>query len=173
MNLIKNRSHFFRIIFQILFFLTPVERAFYWISTYYYSPNMFSKMPGKHVHLPWIAQLSGFLVSMLPAIVMMFIFYQLIQLFRSYEQVKIFNTCNVKRYHNIGYGIILYILAGWLTGFLNSFIFSFSIQPFYMDYRFIHFPRDLMMLITGFIIILIASIMTEGHKISKNYEEII
>jgi Protein of unknown function (DUF2975) len=180
MNRIKSVSKFFRIIFQIFLVCAPIALAISW----YHAPDSVVMLQGI-VHMDSIPQnytkqilhtlsagekFTGFLVSLVPCAIYLFMLYSLIKLFQVYESGVIFSVEIVKRIRNIGYAL----LAGQ------------AVDPFYQavmgvvltlnnpkGHRLASVTLDqtnIGILLTALLVILISWIMMEGCKLNEEQQ---
>lgn len=120
---IQRVSRIFRYFFLALLCCAPFGYALEWI--------FFNQMPQAfqilllpivvtHAELSWKLRVIGFLLSCLPMSVDLFCTLILFRLFRLYETGKIFTAANVRCYRRLGYALILWVIAGILSGLLFS-----------------------------------------------------
>src|SRR5579872_346206 len=115
MEKIKRVSIFFRVLFQIIFILTPIFLVIAWINAprpIYFLDHIFAidNVPQDYPILAPLsptAKILGFIISFIPTGVKMFVLYFLIKLFRLYEKGEIFLLENVRYIRNIGYALLI------------------------------------------------------------------
>src|SRR5579872_2042517 len=113
MNRIKRVSLFFCVIFQIGFVALLLAEIVGWV----YAPMdisflahifHFNVIPAEYpiLHtLNWTEKSMGFLISMIPTALQLFILYCLIKLFKLYAKGDIFSIHNVYYIRQIGYAL--------------------------------------------------------------------
>lgn len=177
MNKIKRLSTIFRILFQLAFIILPIILALYWI----FAPSSFAQANGfslsflpSSVHIMYkltaSTKLLGFLINLIPVGISMLILYFLIKLFRLYEQGAIFTINNVRYIKNIGYTMLIGQLLNPIYDLLISFALTFKNPP---GHRYALITLDntnIAIIVTAFIIILIAWIMAEGCKLREEQD---
>lgn len=186
MEKIKRVSLFFRIIFQIIFILSPIILIIGWIN----APNSLSLLGGA-INLNIIPRtylglgfhntailhelnasekLLGFLVGSMPLLVELFILYSLIKLFKLYEQGEIFSLQNVRYIRNIGYGLLVGQIIHPIYEFLMGIVLTWRNPP---GHRFASMTLDqtnIGILLTAVLVILISWIMAEGCKLREEQQ---
>lgn len=186
MHKIKRASFFFRIIFQIAFFLLPVILAIFW----WVGPSMesFSSHQGffgqtgisfipESISRDVIAQpmtgttkILGFLVSLIPVMVAEFILYCLIQLFRLYERGEIFSLQNVNYIKKIGYALLIRQALNPVYFALISATLSWN-NPVGKRFISVSFTgENLGFIVMALLIIVISWIMAEGCKLREEQQ---
>ena len=171
MNKIERRSCIFKVLFQCAFWLMPIYAFLYWLMVYwYYNPAHYHALVISHNPL---IQLAGFILSLIPIAIIMYILRQLVHLFKNYEQHKIFHIDNVNLYHKIGKGLMIVAIVRWFTQVAINFILTIHVIGFHMSYDFTGFAHSLVLFIIGAITVLISWVMSEAYKISSDSAEII
>lgn len=192
MNRIKNVSLFFRIIFQIIFIALPVLLVVGWI----YAPNELVLFHGSikldvipisyrglHNYIPNAApenailhtlslgeKILGFLVSVIPLLVELFILYSLIKLFKLYEQGEIFSMQHVRYIRNIGYALLIGQLIEPFYQFIMGLVLTLN-NPSHHRYASITLDQtNIGILLTALLVILISWIMAEGYKLKEEQQ---
>ncbi len=180
MNKIKRVSLFFRIVFQFVFFALPVSLIISWI----YAPNEFMFLAGI---FKWNAipvayhdailhtlsvneKIMGGLVSVIPLIVKMGIFYFLIKLFRLYEHGDIFSSKHVKYIRNIGYTLLIGQLIEPFYQFVMGFVLTLHNPPHHRYAAITLDQTNIGMLLTALLVILISWIMAEGYRLREEQQ---
>lgn len=117
MNKIKRVSFFFKMLFQIMFIGLPIVMVIAWMKVpeplYLLGVSggfEFSVIPQGTPILHTLSattRILGFLISMIPTGVELFVLYFLIKLFQLYQQGEIFSIHNVKYIRNIGYTLLI------------------------------------------------------------------
>ena len=180
MDRIRRVSLFFRIFFQIIFLAMPISLVVSWM----YAPNElvllmgFVKLnaippsySGTILHtLSMSEKINGFLVSLIPTLVQMFILYCLIKLFKMYEQGEIFSLNHVRAIRHIGYALLISQLIEPFYQFAMGIVLTLHNPP---HHRFATITLDqtnIGMLLTALLIILISWIMAEGCKLREEQQ---
>jgi glucan phosphoethanolaminetransferase (alkaline phosphatase superfamily) len=171
---IKSVSRLFKLFFQIVFIILPILHLIAWV----YAPeplllpmgaiiSAFSDIPILYT-LSFSTKLLGFLVSAVPLIVMECMLYFLIQLFGLYQQNEIFSLKNVQYLKKIGYALLIAQLAKPIfDGFLLSMLLTWH-NPHGHRFASISIQGlDLALVLTAFLVILIAWIMAEGCRLRE------
>ena len=130
MEKIKKISRRFRVLFQIIFYLTPIGVLGFWLV--FKTPYDFFSQLGissafllnTPVTIHNYTRAPAFIVTMLPAGIMMYGLRQLIKLFKNYELGQIFTLDNVNYYRKLGYTLFAWVFAGVIYSMLISFIIS-------------------------------------------------
>lgn len=180
MNKIQRTSLFFRVLFQIIFILLPLLTIITWI----YAPEPISFLGSKIIlsafshgypivqPLTVDTKLLGFLISLLPLIVNLFVLYFLIKLFRLYEQGEIFTMNNVRYIRNIGYALLIGQLINPVYQALISMAMTWNNPP-HQGLRIISISLDgtnIGIILMSLLIILISWIMLEGYKLKEEQQ---
>lgn len=172
MEKLQKVSRRFKQLFQFLFYSTPIFYGAYW---YYVDclPRsiVFHNLPlglrTHPIHFDWFSQSFAFFASILPASILMFTFYNLVALFRHYEQGQIFHEENVRCYRRLGYALFAWVIGGLIYSAFISFVLTINNG---LGQRVIAVDigtKDITTLIVGGIIILIAWVMEEAHRLSE------
>ncbi|MHA7841487.1 MAG: DUF2975 domain-containing protein [Gammaproteobacteria bacterium] len=172
MEKLQRVSARFRQLFQVLFYGTPLLYGAYWYYVDRLPRNIvFHNLPlglrAHPIHFTWVSQSFALLASILPASILMFAFYNLVALFRHYEQGNIFHEDNVRRYRRLGYALFAWVIAGLLYGAFVSFVLTAANGPGQRVIALDIGTKDITTLIVGGIIILIAWVMEEAHRLSE------
>lgn len=115
MRKIQRVSRFFRWLFQMACIALPILSVVFWINLpssieLIHQAFTVNDIPNsiKILHtLSSNEKLVGFLISLMPMLVNLFILYCLIQLFRLYENYEIFTLKNVQYIQYIGYTLLI------------------------------------------------------------------
>lgn len=175
MDKIKKISKRFRILFQIIFYLTIPCVLWYWVVVR--TPHDVFSMWGivgeslsGYVTLNVLSRALGFIATLIPTGIMLYGLKQLIKLFKNYEAGKIFVFDNANYYYKLGYALLAWVIGGILYGGLLSFIITFQNKPGYRVIGLSLSNFDVVTLIASGIIILIAWVMKEACKISQEQD---
>ena len=178
MEKIQKASHRFRILFQTIFYFTPIVIAIFWLNfNWFYSLmpaiNISINEPGLTATfangLPLDIRLGAFLVSLLPAGIFMLGIHHLIKLFRLYEQGKLFTLQNALYIRQLGLSFFVWVLIGFPYEALLSFIVSLHNQPGKHLISIGFSSPDITAMITGALVLLLAWIMQEGYKLQEEH----
>ena len=173
---IQRTSRFFRLFFQAVFIILPCIQIIAWMMAPQPLPVFFgyirvipTSVEVLH-HLSWTTKFYGFLLSSISLIIVEFILYYLIRLFRLYEQGEIFTAANVSYIRKSGYALLLMqIMAPITEGFL-TLIISWGNPPGHRIAAASVSGLDLTLIITAFMVILISWIMTEGCRLREEQQ---
>jgi hypothetical protein len=182
MTNIKRVSIFFRVFFQILFIAIPVIQLIGWM----HAPSPIVTLGGminmtiipneyeKHIFhvLTTSEKMMGFLVSVVPMAIELFILYSLIKLFRLYEQAEIFSINNVRYIRNIGYALLIGQLIQPFYQVVMGLVLTLG-NPVGHHLRFVAITLDqtnIGIILTGLLVILISWIMAEGCKLREEQQ---
>ncbi len=180
MNRIKNVALFFRILFQIIFIALPILLIMSWV----YAPNelgfligifRFNAIPDVYsksiLHTLSASEKSlGCLVSAIPVIVQMYLFYCLIQLFKLYEIGKIFSLHHVKYIRNMSYALLLGQFIQPFYQFAMGFVLTLNNPPHHRYAAITFTQTNLGILLIALLIILISWIMAEGYQLQEEQQ---
>ena len=176
MNKIRIVSRIFRYLFTFLFVLLPLTSAAFWIS----APHAIGRA-GHHLfwavnyipkeviitHLNANTKLLAFFVSLIPIIIFMFMVFYLIRLFRNFESADIFSLSSVNAIKKTGIMLLISQIVAPFYDILISLVLTWH-NPKGLRYAYFTFTgMNLALILTAVIIILIAWIMAEGHKIDE------
>ena len=175
MNKIRRLSAILKFIFYTLFIIYPLLMIAYWLA-----PQVFHAY-GIHIGIPdgtqimhtlsWSERGEGFLVSLIPNLIAMAIYYCLAKLFALYEQGKIFVVATSRYLNKVGF---LLLIGGLLSPLIIDPLMQFVLT--------IHNPAghcyagialgsgNLYDIFIALLIILISWIMLEGCKISAEHQ---
>lgn len=178
MNKIRTAALFFRVIFQCCFIVLPILLAIAW----YFAPKaviLFNHVivirliphqwPVLHTMMSH-TKFYGFLVSLIPAGVILAVLYCLIRLFRFYEKGVIFSIENVRMIRNMGYLLLVGQLLHPVYDVLMSLVLTWH-NP--VGHRMIGISEGSMnigIVMIGLLIILVSWIMTEAQKLQEEQQ---
>jgi len=180
MNKIKFVSRIFRILFQVTFFVLPACLVLYWLN----APEPLSIL-GNAINLdliphgardfPLILNLSdqtkllGFLVSLIPATLILLVCYFLIKLFRLYEKNEIFTLNNILYLRKIATTVVvgeLIVLPIYQA--LLSVVLTWHYHP-----HFVIITINFGILLLSLLLVLISWIMAEGYQLQEEQKYIV
>lgn len=183
MQKIQRVSKFFRMVFQLLFALSPVEAAIAWVN----APNplifgggvfQFNAIPPTYqthiLHsLSASEKLFGFLVGMLPLAITMVLLYCLIKLFRLFEQGEIFTLGVVGYIRKAAYVLLIGQALNPAYEFLMGIVLTLGNPPGQRMAKITFSHNNLGIILIALMILLISWIMTEGCKLSDEQRLVI
>ncbi len=174
----KKVSHRFRVLFQWFFYGIPFFVLWYWL-VFHTQYDVFTKFgimssfSGDPITFNVASRVLGFIVTFIPAGIMMYGAHQMVKLFRNYEQGNIFVYNNVTRYRKLGYTLFAWVFAGFVYDALISLALTFQNQPGHRLISLSMNAPDIAALIAGGVIILIAWVMKEAYRLSKDQSLVI
>jgi hypothetical protein len=179
-NRIKRVSAVFRLLFQALLVAVPVVHILAWLNAptpIDISGNLgfFVSVVPKGIEilspLSTTTKLYGFAVSSVPVIIIEFMLYFLMRLFKLYERAEIFSLANVNYLKKIGYALLITQLSRIVCNGFLSMILTWHNPP--------HGKRVLVLtiatveitaILTAFLVILISWIMAEGCRLREEQQ---
>ena len=177
---IKKVSLIFRWLFTALLIMVPLVHILSWFNAPL--PTDISGKLGLFIMFPIPKSLQilhalslstkiyGFLITAIPILVIEFILYFLIRLFKLYEHAEIFSVQNVRYIKKIGYALLInQIVTIICDGFL-SVILTWNNPPGLRILRLTLSGMNAGMILTAFIIILISWIMAEGCRLREEQQ---
>ncbi len=180
MDKIKRFSLFFRIVFQLLFFLVPLTTIVTWLvfSGQFVMPGgviHFSFIPTAYDHhilhtLSTNEKHAALAVSIIPTLIIMYILTCLIRLFKLYEKGEIFTLLNVKYIRNIAYALLLTQLVSPFYEAIMGAVLTWHNPPGHGIITITFDQTNLGVLAMAFIIILISWVMAEGCKLREEQQ---
>lgn len=172
MTKIQRVSFYFRIFFQIVFVMFALMPVAQWVLLPYYMRLLPVHIPITHT-ITWVDQLIGFSISIVPATISLLITYQLIQLFRLYENDKILTYANAERIRKISY---LLIASQVISPIYEAFL------SFALTWRNTYGPKfistsfggtNVTVIVIGLLILVVSWIMMEGAKAHEENKQFI
>lgn len=177
MNKIMLVSRFFRVLFQITFLAVPICLILYWLNAPYpllLLGNSISidLIPHEMPNFPIILHLGnqtkflGFLVSLIPATLILVVCYLLIKLFRLYEKNEIFSLNNIIYLRKVATVVILgeLVFLPIYQGLL-SLVLTWNYSS-----HFVVFSVNFSILLLSLLLMLISWIMAEGFKLQDEQQ---
>ncbi|MES2217910.1 MAG: DUF2975 domain-containing protein [Pseudomonadota bacterium] len=177
MNKIKLVSRFFRVLFQITFVAVPICLILYWLNAPYPLLILGNTMaidliPHTMPNFPLILHLSnqtkflGFLVSLIPASLILIVCYFLIKLFRLYERNEIFSLNNIFYLRKVAAVVIASELV-----FLPIYQGLLSlVLTWHYPTHFVVISVNFSILLLSLLLLLISWIMAEGFKLQDEQQ---
>jgi len=167
-NRIQRVSRYFRLLFTVLIFCTPLITLMYWL--------FFNNLPvGFKTDLPVVIDqvlplktlLLAFLVSLIPASVAVYGLTKLKELFKLYEKAIVFSKKNVECFHNLGYTLIYWVIANFIFVALISLALTFNNASGERVIVARFGISDISTLIIGAVVILVSWVMGEASKLEE------
>ncbi len=178
MNKIQRVSKFFKWMFQITFILMPILLILFWIN----APSPVSSTAANHgfvisyipkgikiLHtLSANTKLLGFVISLIPLTVNLFILYFLIRLFKLFEACEIFSYKSVRYIKYVGYTLLI----GQVVSPIHQALLSAA-----LTWHNPHGERvisvslsgtNLGILLMALLIILVSWLMSEAYKMQED-----
>lgn len=189
MNKIKRVSQFFRLLILVIMVLVPLSQALFWIQAPeplrigHYLAGLGPTLKGNGITINYIPQtlqilhpftptdrMNGFLISLIPTLMMMLICFYLQALFKLYQTGTIFSFENVRLIKKLGVTLAVSQLAQPFYQFLLSMALTWD-NPIHERYGYIQMTQtNIAILLVGIIMVLISWIMAEGHKLQEEQE---
>jgi hypothetical protein len=186
MEKIERVSLFFRIIFQLAFIALPITLCVAWLR----APEPLQLLGGiidmsiiprayivMHLQGNFILhtlsigeKFFGFLVSMIPGGVDLFVLYFLIKLFRLYEKGEIFSANDVYYIRNIGYALIIGQLLNPIYEVLMGLVLTWQNPPGHLFTLVKLDQTNFGILLMAILIVLVSWIMAEGCKLREEQQ---
>jgi len=117
-------------------------------------------------------RLAGFAVSMLPNALIMFGIWQLRSLFQCFRQLQFFTFDTTRHMKAFGLSVLLYAFAYPLAGGVLSLVLTvLKGEPGLVSITAGH--HELMSLFVGAVMLAVASMMSEGKRISDEIEQFV
>lgn len=175
---IKKRGKIFKILFIVLFIITPVISVLMWM--FYNSlPDLIRIQMMKEylvtvpVNMAMDQRVLASIAALAVSGISMAGFYILIKLFSLYEKGIIFSRDNVICYRKLGYLIIISMIAGIVQNSAMSVIISLHNLPGQRIITLCLSSSDIALGIIGMIVVLISWIMDAGRELSDEQQYIV
>ena len=160
---------------SILLLATPLLLAFIWLYLDSWIP-MLADLTPEAIRLealtPW-TRLLGFLISMIPAAVMMYGLLQMRALFKQYQRGQIFTGQALLRLRKFAWTLLLSSALKPLIGAVLSVLLSLSNPPGQRMLVLTLSSNDIAMLFISGVFIVIAWIMAEGVRLADDNAQIV
>lgn len=168
----KLYKNFFKTIFLLVIVLVPlfwvcVQTYFDFFGSIGISQSFTSYVSHK---LSLITRVFTLFVSLIPTLAVLNIIELLIRLFNCYEHLEVFSSKVVSIYKSLGNALVYWFIAKLIYGPLITLTLSYNNPP---GERFIGVSidtLDFLALVTGAIVIAIASVMQKAKEISEENE---
>ncbi len=181
MQKIQRVSHYFRILFQLIFIVIPLVQIVGWSYAphdYLFGIDCFNVIPEEyrsHIMVSSFGldtKILGFMLDMVPASFSLLILYFLVRLFKLYEVGEIFSLANVGYLRKIGYALLISQLAHPFYEFAMGAVVTWP-NPAGQHQRYAAVTigtTNLGILIMGALVILVSWIMAEGYKLREEQQ---
>lgn len=176
---IKKVSLFFRWLFLVLLIAIPIVHTISWR----YAPVTIDVSQGSGLFVSAVpkgiqvlhplsssTKIYGFLIGTIPVIVIEFILYFLIRLFKLYERAEIFSIQNVKYIKKIGYGLLISQIATIISNTFLSALLTWDNPTGLRTITVTVSGTHISLMLTAGIIILISWIMAEGCHLREEQQ---
>ena len=172
---IQKQSRRVRLFLQFLCAVVPSGVIYFWLTAQ--TPFDFLSNTGvvqlsfkidslTQLPLSNITRLLATIASLLISGIVLYALSILIRLFRNYENGEIFSSENAVCYQKIGYCLFYWVVGGIIYGGVISVILSFNNPPGERILRLSFVGMDFLTIVLGFLVLIIAWVMKEGHKIA-------
>ncbi|ACD30873.1 DUF2975 domain-containing protein [Francisella tularensis] len=172
MQNLQKTSKFYKIVFKIIFILIVISVPCFWaFAQQDYIPSIIDTA---QLYIDEIShplsldtRIIGFLVSLIPVSVILYILALLIKLFANYERLEVFSYEVVSIYKRLGWGLVYYFIAQIIFEPLISLTLSYH-NP--VGERFFSLSIDtneIVALLCGGVIITISKVMQKAHEIAE------
>ena len=167
---IQKVSHRFRLLFQVLFWLTPVVIACFWSMTSLMDTTALKRFIGIPQSLTFTGKaiVISVVLSLIPGAIVMFGLRCLIRLFKNYEQAHIFMLDNAMYYRQLGYTFFIWVVGKWAYHLVIVYFFYppdiLFVIPIFLNLN------GLISFAIGGIVILISWIMKEGYLLKQDHD---
>ena len=176
---IRKISRFFRWLFTAIFIALPVIHGLLW----FFAPipkfdfmhlgfvmDLIPKGVQVMTALSPLTRLYAFLVDLIPLIILEFLFYSLIRLFKLYEQGDIFSTRNVVCIKNIGASLLIFQIIQVICNGLLSMVLTWNNPPGFRVITVTLSGLNVSMMLMALLIILISWVMMEGCRLRNEQQ---
>lgn len=166
---VQTMSRFLRFVFTATLIFIPAIQILFWIFFNQLPPEMIPhELPVRVAqNLTMTTRLMALAVSFITTGVVMACVYQLIRLFRFYEQAEIFTEQTVGCLRTLGRLLIGLFLAGIVQEPLMSVALTLQNPPGQRMLTFGLNSDNLTVLLFGGVVVLIAWVMDEGRKLQE------
>jgi len=166
---IRRVSRNFRSIFYVLIFCLPFLNILYW--------QLFNLMPKELFTLPVViaheltfsTRMLAMFASFIPVTVAVLGLLAMARLFSLYEKGIIFSADNVKQFRILGYLVLGFVFAKMLHTTILSFILTYQNLPGKRILVAQFDIMDLLAILVGAFILIVAWVMDEGRKLKDEH----
>ena len=178
MNKVQFVSKCLKWIFGVIIFFLPVAQIVFWLSVDHDFIRVSSAFLPYGVILPELTvsvsqtKFYCFLISMIPTGLVMGVFVVLFQLFSQYAKGNIFDAINISQIKKIAYLLLARTLIGPFYEVLITVVWTIN-NPAGENLRMIRLSSQTINLtgvITALMVLVVAWVMAEGHKLQKEQE---
>jgi hypothetical protein len=166
---VQTLSRNLRIVFTAVFIFIPIIQTVFWIFFNQLPvgviPNNLPVAVGQN--LPLSTRLMALAISFIVSGVSMACVYYLIRLFRNYEKAAIFTEGSVKCLNSLGRLLIWLFAAGIIEQPLMSMALTMHNPPGHHILRVGLSSDNIIVLLIGIVVVLIAWVMEEGRKLQE------
>lgn len=183
MNKIQKISCFFKWLFTAVFISLPILYGVFWAGAPSPFPSTMkdfgfsmSLIPGGiHIMHPLsiYTKTLGFVISLIPLSINLFILFFIVKLFKNFENKEIFSLSNVKIIKKVGLGILIGQFMHLIYDLLMSVTLTWHNPVGHRVALMTLKPIDLGLLFTSLLIILISWIMMEAYQLKEENQYII
>jgi hypothetical protein len=172
---IQRISRRFRILFMLLMYLSPVLPVLLWGGFNHLPEVMRGRVfgdagAGPVRDLSLAARAMGCAMHMATALIAAYGFRTLVRLFELYGRGKIFLAENVRLYRKLGVVIILFMAAGVIVNALTTIALTIDNPPGRRMISLSLSSSDVMTLVIGLMVLLIARIMDAGRELQEEQQ---
>ncbi|API86710.1 DUF2975 domain-containing protein [Francisella uliginis] len=169
----QKKSKFYKIFFKAIFLIIIILVPLFWVCVQT-SFDLFSSIGVSQSFTSYIShelslttRIFALFVSLIPTLAVLNILELLIRLFTCYENLEVFSSKVVSIYKSLGHALVYWFIAKLIYSPLITLTLSYN-NP--VGERFIAINIDILnilALITGAIVITIASVMQKAKEISE------
>lgn len=170
---IQRASRRLRRVFIWGVWLTPAAVALFWLSVGGNAAMQRQLPVALDSGLPPAAKLGGFLVSMLPGAVLMYILAQLSRLFGLYEQGSVFSRANVAIFQRLGWAILAWAASDFLQSAGLSIVLTLHHAPGQRLLVLSLSSGQVLAALMGLVVLTISWVMDEARKLAEDQALII
>ncbi|CAH0536831.1 DUF2975 domain-containing protein [Vibrio marisflavi] len=172
---IQKQSRRVRFILQCFMLLLPIMVCYFWLTVN--TPDDYLTHLGiinlsfdinklTHVPLSLLTRLLALIASLALSSIVIYALWNLVKLFRNYEQCDIFSLENAKLYQKLGYSVFYWVIGSIVYKTVIILILSFNNPPGQRLLAISFGGADLLTLLFGLIIMIISWVMKEGYMIA-------
>ncbi len=163
---IQQISSKYILLLNALILAVPAGTLLYWLFFNSLSDGFLAELPVlPNEGLSSLQIILAVLVSFIPMSVGLYTLITLRILFTLYESGVIFSVENVTCFRRLGYALIAWVIANMLFTPLISLVLSFANAPGNRNLVMNFGIEDISTLIIGGVVLIVAWVMNEGHKL--------
>jgi len=168
---LKRNSKRLRLVFAVLLVSLPILTGFFWVFVGTGNEVLSRNLPVEvDSNIPVTSLVVGFLVSLIPTGVVMYALFLLYKLFGLYYNGKVFAKENVACYRSLGWAIIYYALADFVSNILLGIVLTFHRGQGQRLLIISLSSTEIFVLIAGLCILSINWVMDEARKLKEEQE---